>query len=134
MQLRRHVWTLRGGRRRALAAILARRPRNGERSRASRKQPAAIEDARSLGLVSPVLPSQTMRMTAETYGPRTAAWRSLASHADRLEARSFQSLFDENPKRFAQCSREAQGFLLDFSRELIDAEGFDLLLELAEQT
>jgi hypothetical protein len=30
----------------------------------------------------------------ETYAPRTAVWRALASHSEKLRSRSIRSLFD----------------------------------------
>ena len=73
-------------------------------------------------------------MTEETYGPRTAAWRSLAWHCDSLRSRTIRSLFEADPERFARCSCEREGLLFDFSRQMIDQRGLELLLELAEQT
>src|SRR3954468_18268003 len=70
----------------------------------------------------------------ETYGPRTEAWRSLAWHSDLLQGRTVPSLFADDPQRFKRFSLEAEGLLLDFSRQLLDARGLELLLELAEQT
>jgi glucose-6-phosphate isomerase len=72
-------------------------------------------------------------MTSETYGPRTAAWRSLAWHSDLMQGRTIRSLFDD-PQRFKRFSLQAEGLSLDFSRQLLDARGLELLLELAEQT
>src|SRR4029079_5465228 len=71
--------------------------------------------------------------TAETYGPRTAAWRSLTWHSDLLQGRTIRSLFDDDPQRFKRFSLESEGLLLDFSRQLLDARALELLLELAEQ-
>jgi glucose-6-phosphate isomerase len=72
-------------------------------------------------------------MTDENYGPRTAAWRSLAWHSDILQQRRIAQLFEEDPRRFASFSLESEGLLLDFSRQLIDARALELLLTLAEQ-
>jgi glucose-6-phosphate isomerase len=69
----------------------------------------------------------------ETYGPRTAAWRSLAWHADELRRNTIADLFHGDPQRFQGFSREAEGLLLDFSRELIDAKALDGLLALATE-
>src|SRR5215471_19213487 len=73
-------------------------------------------------------------MTGETYGPRTASWRSLAWHSDALQGRAIRSLFADDPQRFARFSLEAERLVLDFSRQLLDARALELLLELAEQT
>src|SRR5690349_4711884 len=72
-------------------------------------------------------------MASETYGPRTPAWRSLAWHSDLLQGRAIRSLFADDPQRFKRFSLEAEGLLLDFSRQLLDARALELLLELAEQ-
>jgi len=73
-------------------------------------------------------------MTKETYGPRTSAWRALALHAEALRRRSIKELFAEDARRFERLSLEAEGLTFDFSRQLLDPRGLELLLELAEQT
>ncbi len=72
-------------------------------------------------------------MTSETYGPRTPAWRALAAHAQSLRSGSIRSLFESDPRRYASFSCDDQGLVLDFSRELLDARGLELLLALAEE-
>jgi glucose-6-phosphate isomerase len=72
-------------------------------------------------------------MSSETYGPRTAAWRALKRRASALKRRTIADLFAAEPKRFELLSRQADGLLLDFSRQLLDARALELLLELAEQ-
>jgi glucose-6-phosphate isomerase len=73
-------------------------------------------------------------MTSETYGPRTPAWRALVSHAEALDGVSIRSLFADGSRRYAGFSGDGEGLLLDFSRQLLDARGLELLLTLAEQT
>ncbi len=73
-------------------------------------------------------------MTNETYGPRTPAWRTLAEHAAALRKRSIKQLFAEDPGRFERLSLEAEGVLLDFSRQRLDAGTLQSLVALAEQT
>jgi glucose-6-phosphate isomerase len=73
-------------------------------------------------------------MTNEAYGPRTPAWRALARHSDVLRGRTIRSLFEEDARRFERFSRDGEGLLFDFSRELIDARALESLLELADQT
>jgi glucose-6-phosphate isomerase len=70
----------------------------------------------------------------ETYGPRTKAWRELTAHAQALRARSIAELFRSDARRFEQFSCEAEGVLLDFSRQLLDRGALNALLALAEQT
>jgi len=70
----------------------------------------------------------------DTYGPHTRAWRALKHHADVLQGTTIRALFEAEPNRFGHFSLERQGVLLDFSRQLLDRHGLDLLVELAEQT
>ena len=63
-------------------------------------------------------------MTRETYGPRTAAWRTLAEGANALERGSITQLFAADPQRFER--------FLDFAprlRLLALVAGFAELLE-----
>ena len=69
-----------------------------------------------------------------TYGPHTAAWRRLERAASAIEAQSITALFEANPMRFERFSLEAQGILLDFSRQRLDETGLEALLDLAEET
>jgi glucose-6-phosphate isomerase len=71
---------------------------------------------------------------SETYGPRTQAWQSLTQCASALQAGTIAELFRADPRRFERFSCEADGLLLDFSRQLLDAEALKSLLALAEQT
>ncbi|MGH8285123.1 MAG: glucose-6-phosphate isomerase, partial [Steroidobacteraceae bacterium] len=65
-------------------------------------------------------------------GPETSEWRALEAHAARLRARHTRDLVDQDPDRFERCSREAVGFLLDFSRQHIDADALTGLAALAD--
>jgi glucose-6-phosphate isomerase len=69
-----------------------------------------------------------------SYGPHTRAWQALRGEAEALERRSIAELFAEHPERGAQFSRETEGLLLDFSRQLLDHKALTLLLELAAET
>src|SRR6188508_747749 len=73
-------------------------------------------------------------MSDKTYGPRTTAWRALTERAKALEQSSIKSLFEADEQRFEHCSLDAEGILLDFSRQLLDASALESLLKLAEQT
>src|SRR5262245_38753321 len=73
-------------------------------------------------------------MAHETYGPRTAAWRALSERAKALEQSSIKALFAGDAKRFERFSLDADGILLDFSRQLLDVSALESLLALAEQT
>jgi glucose-6-phosphate isomerase len=73
-------------------------------------------------------------MAEESYAPRTGVWSSLTSHAGELRSRTIRSLFDDDAQRFERFSCEAEGLLLDFSRQLLDEKALSLLVELAERT
>jgi glucose-6-phosphate isomerase len=73
-------------------------------------------------------------MASETYGPRTPAWRSLTERAKVLGTGSIGELFRSDPRRFERFSCEAEGILLDISRQLLDTPALESLLALAEQT
>jgi glucose-6-phosphate isomerase len=73
-------------------------------------------------------------MKHETYGPRTAAWAALTEHAKALDRSSIKALFAADSRRFERFSLDAEGVLLDFSRQLLDAAALESLLALAEQT
>src|SRR5688572_29924908 len=73
-------------------------------------------------------------MKLDTYGPRTSAWRALRERAQALQRSSVKELFAADSSRFERFSLDAEGILLDFSRELLDASALASLLQLAEQT
>jgi glucose-6-phosphate isomerase len=61
-----------------------------------------------------------------------SAWSDLADHAGQAAALALSDLLDE-ADRYAGFSRRFDGLILDFSRNLITSETFDLLLRLARQ-
>lgn len=73
-------------------------------------------------------------MSKESYGPRTSAWQSLHVAADRLSTTTIDELFSNDGGRFSKFAIEADGLLLDMSRQLLDVEALQALLKLAEQT
>ncbi|HEY5666460.1 MAG TPA: glucose-6-phosphate isomerase [Gammaproteobacteria bacterium] len=68
------------------------------------------------------------------YGPHTDAWRRLKQAADAVSRQSIPDLFASNPMRFERFSAEAQGLLLDFSRQRLDETALEALLDLARET
>jgi glucose-6-phosphate isomerase len=64
----------------------------------------------------------------------TKAWEKLQSHYKLLQNQSLQSLFIENPNRVNAFHLQWEDFLLDYSKNKITEETFQLLLELAEET
>jgi glucose-6-phosphate isomerase len=62
------------------------------------------------------------------------AWRALKAHwRDELRDKHLKSLFRRNPERFTRFSVEAEGLLLDFSRNLVTGKTMRLLLRLARE-
>ncbi|MCS6948068.1 MAG: glucose-6-phosphate isomerase [Steroidobacteraceae bacterium] len=66
-------------------------------------------------------------------GPATAAWRELAARAERLAAAEVATLSPTGNERFDLLSAEAEGLLLDYSRQRLDAAARDALLRLADE-
>jgi glucose-6-phosphate isomerase len=66
-------------------------------------------------------------------GPAAPAWQSLASSAARLKATSLRALFDGDAGRFAHCSAQGAGLLLDYSRQRVDGAVLEAFAQLADQ-
>ena len=61
----------------------------------------------------------------------SAPWQALIEHQAHLSEQSIRGLFAENPQRFSQFSLEAGDLLLDYSKNLCDAQTLNLLDALA---
>jgi glucose-6-phosphate isomerase len=61
-----------------------------------------------------------------------AAWKALAARAAALPT-DWPAQWLDAPGRFAACSREAAGLLIDFSRHPVDETTLDLLIDLATE-
>ena len=59
------------------------------------------------------------------------AWQTLAAYRDHLAGRSLRDMFAADPLRFTRLTRSADGLLLDFSKQRVDATALALLGELA---
>jgi len=71
-------------------------------------------------------------MTAASRpGAETPVWKDLAGHAQRLAGAPTQQ-WAADAGRFGRFSREAQGLLLDFSRQRLDEAAFAALVQLAD--
>ncbi|MGE0558231.1 MAG: glucose-6-phosphate isomerase [Burkholderiales bacterium] len=64
---------------------------------------------------------------------RTPAWRALAVHRRAWNGRHLRDEFAADPQRFGKFSLEAGGLLLDYSKNLVDAETLELLCRLARE-
>jgi len=69
-------------------------------------------------------------MTSVAQSP---AWRRLHSHAQRLRQERITALFDRDARRASEFAAVLEGIRLDYSKQLIDREGMELLLGLARQ-
>jgi len=71
----------------------------------------------------------------DTFLPpdRLPAWQLLHAHRQRLATERVAELFDAHPKRFDELSIDACGLLADFSRQRLDRNTLDALIELARQ-
>lgn len=63
----------------------------------------------------------------------TAAWQSLAAHAETLKNTHLKDLFAAQPNRFAAFSIQLEDILVDFSKNRITAETLELLQQLATE-
>ena len=61
----------------------------------------------------------------------TPAWQKLAEHYELTRKRSMRTLFSKNSERASNFSISWNDFLVDFSKNRIDSETMQLLLELA---
>lgn len=59
-------------------------------------------------------------------------WRTLEEHAERLRRQHLRDLFVADPARFARLSRSWRDWLLDFSKQRLDAEALAALAALWE--
>ena len=64
---------------------------------------------------------------------QSAAWKALETHYQTASTLEMRDLFAADPQRFAKFSREAEGILLDFSKNRITEETLALLFDLARQ-
>jgi glucose-6-phosphate isomerase len=63
----------------------------------------------------------------------TPIWAKLKTHQQYIAQQHLRDLFALDPKRFENFSIEAEGFLLDYSKNFITHETVELLLELAKK-
>jgi len=67
----------------------------------------------------------------KTNPTRLPIWSALQRRAGILRNTHLRDLFATDPQRFAHFSREHDGWLLDFSKQRVDRETWELLLQLA---
>lgn len=64
---------------------------------------------------------------------KNGAWRALEDHYGAMRSRHLRDLFTHDPARGERMTSEAAGIFLDYSKNRIDDETLELLIELAEQ-
>ncbi|WP_417380128.1 glucose-6-phosphate isomerase [Gimesia sp.] len=62
------------------------------------------------------------------------AWKNLEAHYEEVQGLHLKTLFADDPSRGERLAVEALGFYLDYSKNRITDETFQLLLNLAEET
>ncbi len=67
-----------------------------------------------------------------TAEQRHKAWKALEAHYAEIGTRQMKDMFAEDPKRGERMTLEAEGILLDYSKNRVSDESLKLLLELAE--
>ncbi len=65
---------------------------------------------------------------------RTASWKALARHYDKIKDASVRDMFKQDPMRFRDLSIKFEDILFDYSKNIINKNTMDLLLGLARQT
>lgn len=63
----------------------------------------------------------------------TAAWKALEAHYQAMKTTHMRDLFAEDANRFKHFSTQFEDILLDYSKNIINQETIDLLLQLAKE-
>ncbi len=69
-----------------------------------------------------------------TNPTNTLAWQKLQKHFQEMQKASMSALFDKDNTRTSQFHIQWNDFLIDYSKNIINQETLDLLLELANET
>src|SRR5438552_12374869 len=79
---------------------------------------------------------KTTQTRTSTIQPLTKrkAWKSLASHFDKVRDLHLRELFADDPKRGERMTVEAVGLYFDYSKNLITDETLKLLLQFADES
>ena len=72
-------------------------------------------------------------MSAPVDPTSTPAWHTLSNLASSVGATTIRELLDSDSARPARMTKPAPGFAFDFSRQRVDADVIDALLDLADQ-
>ncbi len=63
----------------------------------------------------------------------TIAWQKLTAHFMMMQATHMRELFEEDPTRFEKFQLRFNDILIDYSKNIINEETIELLIELAEE-
>lgn len=72
-------------------------------------------------------------MLARTKPTKTFAWKQLVEHHELIKNKHLRQFFVENPNRFEDFSIRWNDILLDYSKNRIDTQTLDLLIQLAHE-
>ena len=73
-------------------------------------------------------------MALDTINPtKTSAWKKLDAHFNEMQKASMQELFDLDGDRTNKFHLKWNDFLIDYSKNIINQETIQLLLELADE-
>ena len=72
-------------------------------------------------------------MLSKINPTQTSAWGKLTNHFEKMKDIQMKSLFQSDPQRFDHFSVRLNDILLDYSKNRIDAETFQLLMDLANE-
>lgn len=74
-------------------------------------------------------------MALKTINPTTTtAWKNLQAHFETIQHTTIKELFNTNAKRFEEFSIQYPSLLVDYSKNRINAETIQLLVDLAKET
>ncbi len=65
---------------------------------------------------------------------QTASWKKLLQHQQYMKGIQMKNLFRNDPHRFDHFSLDLNDILFDYSKNLINAETFSMLMELARES
>ena len=72
-------------------------------------------------------------MRCDINPTRTKAWKKLETHYQKMQDYDLRKAFNQDKERFKKYSISWDRFLLDYSKNLINEETIELLLELAKE-
>ena len=78
----------------------------------------------------------TPNSTPQALGPLTKrkAWKALQAHYKNVHELHLRKLFAEDPRRGERMTAEAVGIFLDYSKNRINGETIELLIQLADES